>query len=478
MDKFAQEKRKRRIGFFNKLKEDYGPGKILEEFSGDKSEFSELMKLLINVDDDVREKSLDLKGAIKAARSSFNRREYMTAVGYLGKFHTDLELIMRNFGRLSSAVDLKHNEFLFKDMPDEVKKYLGDITTRYTPKPKTAGLLDWWSNIKSPTGKALKAWEKRFPKFAKELKRETEKLLIRSESLHNNLLSSLKNMASFRASRRLEEYLSSVMQLTSKYREYDAAFKKYYDNYAKKFIEQQKAYDEQNKDVPKNEIGIPGYSDTEKPDNKELGIASPVIDTPKVEMSNVEPKKWPHISEDVDEPSWPGPNSPRPSSIIPSNNVEPNINSHPIPLPFRPTVPSKVSPEVVEKPVNVEVAPAFKEPFLPSPSAKNKPMVNVVPGFSNSPETYPFEKRPEAILPPPASEPRLVNIPKPPRLPSETEPPSSKADTKEFLDKIQKMSGDNPLIIANEIIKFANLISNTDKSTSDMLLKIAKNIIK
>lgn len=214
-------------------------------------QFVELMNLLREIDDEVRDKATNLKNLIKLAKTNFNRREYMVAVYFLGQFHEQIELINNEFSKLSSAVDAKHHEFLFSDIEPENIDYLVRKLGPKFERPKSsssrayisknASFSDWWYNITSDRGRALSVWEKAFPKQAKELKNQISGMISKSESILDFLLDTLKTLASFRAQRKLEDYLKTSEKFKSKYLSYNSAFATFYNTHIKAFVSAQQA---------------------------------------------------------------------------------------------------------------------------------------------------------------------------------------------------------------------------------------------
>src|SRR5665213_1986040 len=111
MDKLSQ-----RRGKLDKFKENLHPSKLVETFS---PEFTELMEKLRESDDKVREIAMGegegeegktLKDLLKVAKTNFNRKEYMTAISFLGRFHDRLEVIDQELSSLENAADMKHYE--------------------------------------------------------------------------------------------------------------------------------------------------------------------------------------------------------------------------------------------------------------------------------------------------------------------------------------------------------------------------------
>jgi hypothetical protein len=176
------EKQAQKLGPLTKAREWINrPGeKLMSSWS---PEFGELIQKLHEVDEQVREIAIGeegegLKDLLKLAKTNFNRREFMVALKFLGQFHTIMETISNKLASLGTAVEVKHNDFLFGDMEPEDVEY---ITQKLGPKfkakkikqqIKAAGLTDWWRIMMGGRAGAMAAWERSFPKKAKELKKQ------------------------------------------------------------------------------------------------------------------------------------------------------------------------------------------------------------------------------------------------------------------------------------------------------------------
>jgi hypothetical protein len=221
-------------------------------------EFQELMDRLRNdTDDPIRsivsgEKigeadpppdGMSLKDLLKSARSNLNRREYMKAIVDLSRFHKKMEDIIGILGSFRSNIDAIHEKFLFQDLDEESKQHLHEMRSRLAvSKPemvKEAGLLDLLTNLATERGRALAAWEKRYPKQVGKLKKDAENLYKRSEGLLTTVLSALKEMATHRATRKVDNYILSGEKIAKAYRTYDAEFRKFYADNVKGFLEKQ-----------------------------------------------------------------------------------------------------------------------------------------------------------------------------------------------------------------------------------------------
>jgi hypothetical protein len=439
MNKIAQ-----RRGRWNKLREKIDlPGKLMESFS---PEFQELMDHLREVDDKIREEASDLKDLLKVAKTNFNRREYMTAIAYLGRFHDKMENIDRELSQLSTIVDLKHNEFLFGDIDPEHLTYLvnkfgpkfQEAMQKMNPKfqqkfqvlkpkasqleraslEKEAGITDWWHNITTNRGKTLAAWEKRFPKYARELKTQTNNILNKSEALLNYLMASLKAMASLRATRKLEEYLRTATRLKEKYKSYNAAFTNFYNSQVKRFIDYQ---------VAQQAINQPNPTVVQSPAASPLPAGIPPV--PPTTPSALAPDPY------ADVPTPPG-----------------HFRTHSPIIPFVSKTPLDFGPhkERVEKLKEIE-------------KARKEQLAAPVPAEPDTVRVLPVE---------PAATPE-VEVGETP-----TAKQNKKSDHEAFLSSIGTLENENPLVLAKEIISYAQTIAAENPEISNKLYKIAQNLLQ
>jgi hypothetical protein len=256
------QKTAQRRGILNKLREKTNLGGIAAEnfFT---PEFRELMdQLRDGTDDPVRailsgtqignasppDDAISLKDLLKDTKSAINRREYMKAVANLGRFHKKLFEATKILSGFKTNVDGIHEKFLFEGLDDDSKKHLHDLKGRIGTKAastdqkyfiKEANIMDFFANIGTERGRALAAWEKRYPKQVGKLKNDTISMLKRSESLMTNVLSILKDMATARATRNVDKYLLGADKIVKLYSSYDIGFKEYYNANVKGFLEKQ-----------------------------------------------------------------------------------------------------------------------------------------------------------------------------------------------------------------------------------------------
>jgi flagellar biosynthesis chaperone FliJ len=544
MEKLAKPGRK--LNRLNRWEEDYSPsGKLVEKFS---PEFSRLMEILREVDEKVREIAMSdsdgtLKSLIKTAKSKFNRREYIDTIVYLGRFHERIDNIKNEFIKLEKDLNKAHNQFLFADLDQSQKDFLmKKMPSRFfkeeKPEPKKAGLADedlikmaWiggdiWHNLTDPRGRSLKVWESKVPKYAKELRRETEKMINKSESMFQILNKSLKTLADLRARRLLEDYVAESDKITKKFQDYNNEFTSFYNTHLHKLIESQQGMDPvtdakieqavQPDVAPDRANPIPGVSPTQnktkeeqvvQPDREnlnqtnerarsEMPVASPVGLPFEAELPKPERKSKPETSSDGTAPS-PSPSpSPSPTAGGPSaGEAKPN---------FPPASESSPSDKTLnlmknlEKQMEDDVTSDARN-TVPKPPSEASPRLDsgelLIPNTTKSNIPIDLINKVNPTIPKPPAVPsdmKITEAPKknyipPVKLPplspptqrglGPDQPPSTVRSASEFIQDLSKSGEENPLVLANKIAKFANSIAETDHVTSQKLLSIAKNIL-
>lgn len=370
-------------------------------------------------DGDPGNDAVSLKSLLKTIKSNINRREYMSAVADLGRFHKKAFDIVQEISSLNVDVDAVHHEFLFKDLGDEHKKYLHDMKTRFAHSQKEsfvkeASIMDFFYNIGTKRGRALAAWEKRYPKQVGKLKKDTATLLSKSEALMDVILSSLKEMASARSIRNVDAYVKAASKISEKYTGYDQLFRTFYNDNVKGFLEKIELVSPTAPAPNAKELGQQNLPVGKIPDTVDMPKTTPQGPAPGVFQT---PTTAPMMQQQVDHGS----------------------------LPYSPTV---LSPD----------------------------KRNLVPPALPRIQTIPYE----GLTP-------VDTIPSPPPPMSDAPEGEFKSDQvakemwgkkshNKFLQSLEALSQENPLIVASYITTYAHSIKRTDPNTSTKLLKLAKNI--
>jgi hypothetical protein len=377
MQKEAQKR-----SLINKLREkvNFG-GEALEQLFSPDSQFLKIMNDLRQKDDLIRaivmakdvedisppsnvDKSM--KDLLKSAKDFLNRREYVRSIVELSKFHDNMKLINDEIKSFGQNVNLVHEQFLFEGLDPEDYERLKGVKEKFNKKKascnnkiiKEAGIMDFIRSIGNDRLKALIAWEKRYPAKVRLLKRETAKLLSRSEALLDILVSTLKQMATFRATRRVDDYIKASQKIINNYNNYDTQFKEYYQSQVKDFIENSKY-------LPFNKPEKVNTNTEVKPESETTTIKEPIFQVPKAEQKEM-------ATQEIKPPSLP---------VVPKPAIPDKIKLPSFPFPLEKTEPPKVSggggaPTIKDEeapPTEVTGPPQFEEdnkynkpPYTPS----------------------------------------------------------------------------------------------------------------
>lgn len=249
MEKLSQER-----GLLNKLREKTNiTGKILESLN---PEFQEMMERLRSTDERIREHAAQVKELTRGAKSLLNRRDYLSSAASISAFHERCRYISAELQKFISSVDMKHYKFLLDQFDDEQKEQLfgydpnkeikfdeenaADDKVVTASLRKEAGLSDWWfkmtdpiadvaHNLTNSKGVAMRALEKRFSiSFLKELKVNSQVMVIKTQKFSQFLLAVLKKLATFLAKRNVDQYVALAKTFISKFTGYHDSFVKFY----------------------------------------------------------------------------------------------------------------------------------------------------------------------------------------------------------------------------------------------------------
>lgn len=284
MDKLGQSKRQTGRGFFNKVREVANkPTGFLEGIF--KPELDRVMTSLNTLDDQIRseitggkignseEPAIKMSGKdlLKESRKAFNRREYITGVSDLAMFHKKVQKIVNEIDKFFVDVNKIHHKFLFQGVNEEKLKQLRD---HMEPKAasliadqllKEAGLIDDIVNIVSKRGRGLAAYEKAYPKETKALRDIGLNVLSQADALMDIIISSLKEMATARATRRPDDYMTAGSKIKSAFAKFDRSFNLYYKEAVSPWM---KIKDDVEKQIAEQKsISVPGKT--------ELGVDMP-----------------------------------------------------------------------------------------------------------------------------------------------------------------------------------------------------------
>lgn len=462
MNKIAQ-----RLNWYNKLQE-------MSDLSGKRMEkkFTESFKVVMDnlrkADDNIRSivvgESLgdgdpgadktSLKDLLKQSKSNINRREYMTAISLLTRFNKKLREINTVISTLKQETDdIVHGEFLYKGLSDEDRKHLEDLKTHWETTAsledeliKQAGLGDFLYGMFNERGRALAAWEKRYPKKMKQLKEGLLTLQAEAEKTNAAILGSLKLMAAARSTRNPDKYFEAAMPksggIKASVANFDVQFKKLYDGQISPLI----------KDI---KLNAPTVS-VDKKETKEMGDQT----IPTKENVKIKTDFGPDIETNV--PVSPG-GGPSHLSMPPMPTETPGVPDTEKTVSMTPTERSiSMTPTEKVGPPSGMVDPYSRTEYAPRSSTIN-PVSPTLPPTPEELEELGGGRAAEV-----ARQIQQTN-------PLSTHPtiPSAHAS---FFSSLQKMGNESPLVLASLISKYARKIQSNDPLTSIQLLKIVKQI--
>lgn len=436
MQKTAQKR-----GIINKILETANmPGHAVDSFF--KPELQRIMGDLKKADDNIRsiltgQKIGDsdvatdgkaVKDLLKSAHSNFNRREYMSGIADLGMFHKKMYDVTKFLKGLNLSVEKIHHNFLFKDLKEtdkwnsveELQKHMSSLAHNI-PKYfiKEAGIMDFFYNIGTKRGRGLAAWEKKYPKVVKDLRDDGLRLLAQADNVLANTLLLLKEMATARATRQVDDYMAAARKIELEYSKFDngdKGFRAYYNNIVKPYLDRQADYDKAEKVNPQSDsIKVPDAKELEKQEVSTENSGPPTDRSPPPIMTSE-----PTTTNDPSQLSLFGPNNS--VNVPPASQVVDLTNKLPAPAKVPNIVPTQ----------NLVVPPSGASP---SPT-KTRESIEAQHGF---------------------------------------EPMSGFAHAK-FLNSLEKLSNEHPYILANYISKYATHILDQDPETAIKLFTIVKKL--
>lgn len=291
------------------------PGKVLERVFN--PEITEIMNKLDKADDNIRKVIEDVNPdkLLKNVKSNVYRREYLIAISDLSEFYDAMKAINDTLVDFDKEYQEKvHTKFLFEGLKgnEKARKRLEDLEKKFArtiadlEMKKEAGnfITDFFNRHITERGRALKAWENRFPGKVKALQTGMKDIISQSEELTNLLSECLDEMSTFRRKRNIEEYEQQSIKIRLAYNKYSQNFKAFYNGYAKPLIAQLKAFEakqglqsgvsNQGDGSIIDSSGLPATVEFAKPSEK---VEAPKVETPKAQVQKVDVPKVQEINQ-------------------------------------------------------------------------------------------------------------------------------------------------------------------------------------
>lgn len=453
MEKTAQKR-----GLLDKVRENIDLGGIAaEKVPFLNPGFQEVMEKLRTADDVVRsialgtsvgdqgidpEDKVSLKDLLKEAESALNRRAYMKASAFLSRFHNKMDDIVQAFKTFEVDLTAIHEKFLLEDIDEDIKDQILKQRKRLQGKKaslksdliKEAGIGDVLYNLMHETGRAMAAWEKRYPAKSKAFKNATSNILKLSKSLFEKVLKHFDGMSTARAKRLIEKYEAHTNEIKKLVNAYDVNFRKYYDEHVKFWADK---LSEKVETVKEESATVPSI--------KELEIKHPVI-TPE--------------------------NNPI-SSIHEKQSIAPGESAHSL----KENVPSALAPTLVDAPkIQTFYSPGPTSTQTPGPIPKSPKLPDIkMPSLQSGPATEPSPP-PEPEI---SSSERITSQPPPfqglfgPKTVTTGLAPSH---AKEIIKNLEALSNESPIILKKYLTKYASILNKSNPKSAKILLDIANRI--
>lgn len=220
---------------------------------------------------------ISLQLLLKATTSNIARREYMLAISELSRFHKKLFNINSKLTKFNLDSNKIHYQFLFKDLGEEHLERLKDLDQKRWKVDasekvvfvRVAGITDIIHNVTSKRGRALAAWEKRYPKVIGTLRDKTIEILNKSNAIFNSLNNYFDEFAKLRADRDPNGYEDKASAFSKEFLKYDSDFRVYYNGTVKPFFDKAKLFEEAEKQEE-----LDRFNESNKVDPKSLPISS------------------------------------------------------------------------------------------------------------------------------------------------------------------------------------------------------------
>lgn len=269
-----------------------------------------------------------LKDVLKQAKSNLNRREFMACATDLGTFHEQMKNVVNEINTIDHKVDEVHHDFLFEKLTPEQQQQLAGFNKKFAEQQaalkKEASIMDFFHNIGTSRGRALAAWEKRYPNEVGKFKVGLTTLVQNSDVMLESTLDALKEMAAARSVRHVDDYMKAAGKITKAFNKYEngkGGFKEFYTGVLKPYVAKledykaRKSMDETMTSIPaaKSPAGGPSITPEEADKLVTKPTVSPLENGPALDILEKQ-----HGSPNIVEPIRQAP-PPIPHAITPVN---------------------------------------------------------------------------------------------------------------------------------------------------------------
>jgi hypothetical protein len=206
---------------------------------GISSSYQDEMNKLRDVDDQVREEAMALKPSLSGATTALKQRRYLDLFHFADEINKTLSKMTENLGQLSDSNKKHMNEFYGEsEYYDPSKEF--SFASMESQMLKEAGVFS--SLFGSERQRAGKALETMYKKKIQKQKLAMNKLSKNLNVIVNTTIASLKQMAGFRTSGKLAEYIESLEKIELSRKKLSEELKSLYNTYIKDIVAYKKEH--------------------------------------------------------------------------------------------------------------------------------------------------------------------------------------------------------------------------------------------
>lgn len=206
---------------------------------GISSSYQEEMDKLREVDDEIRLAAIDLKPNLSSATAALKQRRYLDLFHFADEINKILSKITENLKKISDSRDRHINEFYGEsEYYDPSKEF--SFASVESQMLKEAGVFS--SIFGSERERAARALEKMYKKKIQKQKLAMNKLSKNLNIIVSSTIASLKQMAGFRTSGKLSDYIESLEKIELSRKRLSEELKLLYNTYIKDIVAYKKEH--------------------------------------------------------------------------------------------------------------------------------------------------------------------------------------------------------------------------------------------
>lgn len=186
------------------------------------------------------------KNLLKEAKKMIDRREYMSAISYLGRFKRKVKLAAEQINDIKLNIDQLNDKFFTEGLDDDVVNNLRELDKGIKSRKaalegltgfhKKAALGSMFINLFTKRGRALAAWESKNRREIGKIKNVVNKMYSDSMSMNEFIVNVFDNMLSLRSSRDISGYSRIANRFLDRANTYESLFNNYYEGSIRRLV--------------------------------------------------------------------------------------------------------------------------------------------------------------------------------------------------------------------------------------------------